>query len=173
MIDDQPPAVRGGGAFSALARDGLTHVELTWIEKKLEHWIRFGRVAQDRILTRRTRVVGFRPGAVFAFVRWASNDVGTVVSRLDILRAVRRGEGCSTVPGVAPGGELLVRQSGWANVKRALETIDAVEALGLDPAAAAPDYWRHVHSRLVARQAPRAYSLARHRAWCLREELGA
>ena len=45
MIDDQPPAVRGSGAFSALARDGLTHVELTWIEKKLEHWIRFGRVA--------------------------------------------------------------------------------------------------------------------------------
>lgn len=39
MIDDRPPAVRGGGAFSALARDGLTHVELTWIEKKLEHWI--------------------------------------------------------------------------------------------------------------------------------------
>ena len=61
MIDDRPPAVRGGGAFSALASDGLTHVELTWIEKKLEHWIRFGRVAQDRILTRRTRVVGFRP----------------------------------------------------------------------------------------------------------------
>src|SRR3546814_1143580 len=27
MIDNRPSAVRGGGAFSALARDSLTHVE--------------------------------------------------------------------------------------------------------------------------------------------------
>ena len=27
--------------------DGMTRVELTWIEKRIEHWIRFGRVAVD------------------------------------------------------------------------------------------------------------------------------
>ena len=50
----------------------LTDVELTWIEKKLEHWIRFGRVAQDRILTRRTRVVSFRPGRTNGSVVYGS-----------------------------------------------------------------------------------------------------
>ncbi|MFI5015969.1 MAG: DUF2840 domain-containing protein, partial [Hyphomicrobiales bacterium] len=28
----------------------LTHVELTWIEKKIEHWLRFGRRAEEKIL---------------------------------------------------------------------------------------------------------------------------
>ena len=130
MIDDRPPAVRGGGAFSALARDGLTHVELTWIEKKLEHWIRFGRVAQDRILTRRTRVVGFRPGAVFAFVRWASNDFGTIVSRIDVVRAVAANESYTTLPFVRPGGDILLKIEGWPKVQQVLAAIDAVEAAG-------------------------------------------
>ena len=124
MIDDRPPAVRGGGAFSALASDGLTHVELTWIEKKLEHWIRFGRVAQDRILTRRTRVVGFRPGAVFAFVRWASNDFGTIVSRIDVVRAVAANESYTTLPFVRPGGDILLKIEGWPKVQQVLYTVE-------------------------------------------------
>mgnify|MGYP000707592019 CR=1 FL=1 len=171
MIDDRPPAVRGGGAFSALASDGLTHVELTWIEKKLEHWIRFGRVAQDRILTRRTRVAVFRPGAVFAFVRWAANDYGTVSSRIDIVRAVRRGEPFQTLPFVRPGGDILLRLDSWAKVQRALVAIDAVEALGLDPADAAPDHWRHVHNRLIAGLEPRDYTPERHAAWLHRRRI--
>jgi hypothetical protein len=27
----------------------LTHVELTWIEKKIEHWLRFGHRAEEKI----------------------------------------------------------------------------------------------------------------------------
>ncbi len=69
----------------------LTHVELTWIEKKIEHWLRFGRRAEEKILDRRRSISSFKPGSIFAFVRWASNDYGTVVSRIVILRAVERG----------------------------------------------------------------------------------
>ena len=29
----------------------LTHVELTWLEKRIEHWIRFGRIAEERFST--------------------------------------------------------------------------------------------------------------------------
>ncbi len=50
----------------------LTHVELTWIEKKIEHWLRFGRRAEEKILDRRRSISSFRPGSIFAFVRWAS-----------------------------------------------------------------------------------------------------
>ena len=96
-----------------------------------------------------------QPGSVFAFVRWISNDFGAVVSRIDILRAVATGQRCSTVPYVKPGGEILLRLSGWPKVERVLQLIDAVEALGIDPADAAPDYWHHVHNRLSVNEIPR------------------
>lgn len=171
MTDDRPPAVRPGGASRALARARLTHVELTWIEKKLEHWIRFGRIAEDRILTRRTRVVGFRPGAVFAFVRWASNDFGTIVSRIDVVRAVAANERYTTLPFVRPGGEILLKIEGWPKVSQVLAAIDAVEAAGVDPCDAAPDHWRHVHQRITAGHQPRLYTAERHTAWLKRREI--
>jgi hypothetical protein len=108
----------------------LTQVELFWLKKRIENWIRFGRVAQETILDRNRRVVSFIPGSIFAFVRWASNDYGTALSRIDVLRAVRPSEGYSTVPYVRPGGEALLRLSGWPKVEKALQAIDAVEALG-------------------------------------------
>ena len=52
------------------AATALTLVELIWLEKRIEHWIRFGRVVEERILDRHRRVVCFAPGSVFAFVRW-------------------------------------------------------------------------------------------------------
>lgn len=103
----------------------LTHVELVFIAKRIENWIRFGRVAQEQILDRQHRQVSFILGSVFAFVRWASNDFGTVVSRIDIVRAVASGEPYSTVPYVRPGGEILLRLSGWPKVERVLQAVDA------------------------------------------------
>ena len=152
---------------------GLTHVELLWIEGKIERWIRFGRIANEQILDRRRRVVSFAPDSVFAFVRWASNDHGTLVSRIDILRASKSGEPCSTVPGVTPGGEVLLRINGWPRVSQVLAAIDAVEALGITAEDACPDHWRHVHNRISAGQAPTPYARERHRAWLLRQEMTA
>ena len=42
-------------------RTALTHVELTWLEKRIEHWIRFGRIAEEKVLDRRRRIVSFAP----------------------------------------------------------------------------------------------------------------
>lgn len=148
---------------------GLTHVELTWIEGKIEHWIRFGRDVGERIMTRRRRVLSFAPERIFGFVRWASNDYGTVVSRIDIVRAVAPGQPYQTLPFVTPGGELLLRQTGWPKVERVLQAIDAAEALGIDAADVAPDYWRHVHNRLTANLAPRIYAPVQHQAWLQRQ----
>jgi hypothetical protein len=152
----------------------VTYVELVWVERRIERWIRFGRQSDERIVDRRTRFVGFAPGEVFAFVRWAAGPHGgTAVSRLDIVRATARGEALSTLPGVLPGGELLLHLSGWSVVERALALIDGAEALGVDPADAAPDYWRHVHNRLSVGEAARPYTRERHAAWLLRRELAA
>ena len=151
----------------------LTEVELYWLEGRVERWIRFGREIEERVIDRRRRVFVFTPGTVFAFVRWAANDYGTAVSRIDILRAVERGEACSTVPCVTPGGEILLRSFGWPKVERVLKVIDGVEALGVDPADADPNHWRHVHNRLVAGQEPRPYTRERHRAWLMRQRIEA
>jgi hypothetical protein len=155
------------------APDTLTHVELIWLEKRIEHWIRFGRDVAEQILDRRRRILSFAPNSVFAYVRWAANDYGTVVSRIDILRAVGPGEAFSTVAYVRPGGEILLRLSGWPKVERVLQAIDAVEQLGIDPADACPDHWRHVQNRLASGNAPRPYTRERHCAWLLRRRIEA
>lgn len=148
-----------------------TLVELTFQKQKVEHWIRFGPKSYERIIDRRRSVVGFAPDSVFAFVRWAAGDHGTVVSRIDIVRAVRRGEAFQTLPFVRPGGDILLRINGWQKVQRVLAAIDAVDALGVDPADASPDHWRHVHNRLTANQEPNAHTPERHAAWIGRRRI--
>jgi Protein of unknown function (DUF2840) len=148
----------------------LTHVELRWRKQRIENWIRFGRTVEEHVIDRQRRVVSFAADSVFAFVRWASNDYGTILSRVDILRAVQPGERYSTVPFIRPGGESLLRITGWPKVEKVLQAIDAVEALGIDPADAAPEHWRHIHNRLLAGELPRPYTHRRHQAWLLRRE---
>ena len=166
------PSTTPSRARSAQLADEFTRVELIWIEKSIEHWIRFGMAAREEILDRRRRVLSFRPGSRFALVRWAANAHGTVESRLDILCAPRTGEAYQTVPFVDPGGVLLLRTHGWPKVERMLQIIDAIEAAGIDAGEVSPDHWRHVHNRLTAGHEPRAYTLDHHRAFLLRRRAG-
>jgi hypothetical protein len=149
----------------------LTIVELLWLEKRIENRVRFGRSVAEKIVDRNRRVLSFAPGSIFAFVRWTSNDFGTVLSRIDILRAAIPGQRYSTVPWIKPGGESLLRLSGWSKVERVLQLIDVVEALEIDPADAAPDYWHHVHNRLSVNETPRPYTRSRHQAWLHRRRV--
>ena len=158
----------GAGAHD----DDLTRVELTWVEKRIEFWIRFGHEGETQILDPSHRIVSFRPDAVFGFVRWAANDYGTVLSRIDILRAVAPGSAYQTLPFVRPGGEILLRIEGWPKVEDVLRHVDAVEAIGIDPAEVDPDHWRHVAHWMSAGEAPRPYTALRHRAWLRRREIG-
>ena len=163
--------MRGGPLPSANPTDDLTRVELTWVEKKIEYWIRFGREAHEQILDRRRRVVSFRPNTVFAFVRWAANDFGTIISRIDIVRAIEPGEPYQTLPFVRPGGEILLKIEGWPKVEEVLRHVDAIEAIGIEAGAVSPDHWRHVHNRMAAAQRPRAYTLEQHRAFLMRRKV--
>ena len=150
---------------------GLTHVELTWFEKKIEYWIRFGQPANEQIIDRRQRILSFRPNTVFAFVRWASNDFGTIISRIDIVRAVEPGEPYQTLPFVRPGGEILLRIDGWPKVEDVLRHVDAIEAIDIEADAVSPEHWRHVHNRMAAGHQPRPYTLDQHRAFLLRRRM--
>lgn len=149
----------------------ITEVELTHIPGRIERWLRFGNPVRDRIIDRRRRVLEFAPKQIFAFVRWAANDHGTVISRIDIARTVEAGEPSTTIPCVRPGGEILLRMSGWPNVQAVLATIDAAEKV-VAATDVCPDHWRHVHQRLTVGEPSRAYSRSQHRAWVLRRRVG-
>ncbi|MBZ9699268.1 DUF2840 domain-containing protein [Mesorhizobium sp. CO1-1-9] len=149
----------------------LTYVELLWLKKRIENYIRFGNTVENRIIDRSRRVVAFAPGSIFAFVRWTANDFGTIASRVDILRAVGAGKRCSTVAYVRPGGDILLTATGWPKVEKVLEIIDAIEATGVDAIDVSPEYWRHVHSRLAVRENPRPYTRQRHEAWLMRRRI--
>lgn len=146
-------------------------VDLVWWSGRIEHWLRFGRPSQEVVHDRRRRTLVFAPGAAFAVVRWQGGAYGTTSSALDILQAASPGDMITTRPGVFPGAILLAALEGWTRVQRGLEAIDAVEATGLAPEHAAPDYWRHVNNRLCAGLTPRPYDRGRHRAWLLRRGL--
>lgn len=161
---DRPGARLANGAAPA-----LTHVELVWIRQRVENRIRFGRVEEQHVIDRYRRVVSFKPGSTFAFVRWTGNGYGTVLSCIDILRAPAPGERYVTLPHVRPGAKRLLRMSGWRKVEKVLEAIEAIEALGIDPADVAPDHWRHVDNRLSVGEAPRPYTHSRHQAWLCRK----
>ena len=150
---------------------GLTQVELLWDEGRLERWIRFGRPVDDHIIDRQRRVLSFATGSIFAFVRWRSNNFGTTLSRIDILRTVQHHEAMTSISFVHPGGELLLRASGWPKVQRVLQLIDAIEQDGFDPVEVCPDHWRHIHNRLSAGQEPRDYTRQRHVVWLARKAI--
>lgn len=152
---------------------GRTTIELTWIEGRIERWLRFGRIVQETIKSRSVRVVGVDPGSVVAFVRWAANDYGTIESRIDILQATRPGERYSTVPFVTPGGMSLLRLSGWPKVESVLLAVDQIEAESIAPEEVCPDHWRHIHNRLSCNLEPRRYTPFRHDAWLKRRALAA
>ncbi|MFG1245090.1 DUF2840 domain-containing protein [Xanthobacter versatilis] len=171
MTDTGASAARSDRLSNDAPAPASTFVELTWLERRIETWIRFGHHTSEKIIDRHRRVLGFPANTVFCFVRWAANDFSTIVSRLDIVRAVDAGEPCQTVPFVRPGGDILLKIAGWPKVERMLHLIDAVEARGIDPADVSPDHWRHVRNRLAAGQEPRAYSVEQHRAFLLRRRV--
>lgn len=158
------------GEYAAFS-SASTVVELTWREKQIEHWLRFGQPAGEQRLDRHRRIVGFAPGSVFAFVRWAGNEHGTIISRIDIVCTVDRGEPYQTLPFGRPGGAILLRITGWPKVETVLKAIDAIEVLDIDPADVAPEHWRHVHNRLSVNEPFRAYTREQHCAWLRRREV--
>ena len=119
--------------------NNFTTVELLWLERRHR---KQGPVQPRSSRTIASTVVGVfshsRLAHLSAFVRWASSDFGAAIWRVDILRAATPGQRYSTVPWVKPGGDILLRITGWSKVERVLQLVDAVEALDIHPADVAP-----------------------------------
>jgi len=142
----------------------LTRVEIVFLPEFVNHWLRFGQADEWQDLDRRRAFAYFRPGRVFGYVRWEASEYGTQAWRLFVVRSGGAAFPLDRVPGITPGGELLLDADGAAAVKRALAAIDAIEALGIDPADVSPVYFLHVHNRLRSRLPVRPYTSERHAA---------
>jgi hypothetical protein len=92
MTDNAPSAEHRQESHAGRLSDSLTQVELTWYEKRIENWIRFGDHVEEKILDRRRRTLSFRGDTVFAFVRWLPTTLEPSV-RASIYRARRRHAG--------------------------------------------------------------------------------
>ncbi len=146
-------------------------VSLAFVEHRVNVWLRFGHPARETTLDRWRRVATFEPNAVCCRVKWIGNDYGTALWQLMVLETPMPFDVAQRIAGVAPGARILWRADGEQQVKVVLEVIDAIETLGIDPAAVAVRYWRMVGNRLAARQPLPDYSTERHAAHLARRAL--
>ena len=148
----------------------LTRVAVHFLPEFLNDSLRFGDARQTAYLDRRRAFRYFAPGQVFAYIRWEANEYGTRDWRIFVARAGDAALPLDRIPGITPGGELLLHLKGGDRVKKVLAAIDAVEALGLDAAGIAPDYWIYLQNRILARLPIRPYTIEQHRAYLARQE---
>lgn len=143
----------------------LTRVALAFVERRIDLHLRFGWPLRMLPLDRWRRIAVFAPGALFCRIRWEANEHGTTLRQLLVLQACGVREHMERIAGVQPGARILLRVEGDRRVPAVLHCIGAIDALGIDPAACSPAYWRILHNRLAAGLALPAYTAARHAAW--------
>lgn len=149
----------------------LTRVALAYIESRFKLYLRFGEPARTLRLDDCRRCAVFLPGAMLCRIRWQANDYGTIRWQLMVMQTATPVDAVQRIPGVQPGARLLLHTEGDANVRAVLERIDAIEALGIAPAATSPAYWRTLANRLAARSPLPEYTAERHAAWLARRVL--
>jgi hypothetical protein len=143
----------------------LTRVSLAFVEHRINLYLRFGHPERELRFDRWRGCAVFLPAATFCRVRWESNDHGTTRWQLLVLRACTPLDAVQRIPGIQPGARLLLCAEGEQQVPSVLQQIDTIEALGIDPVAVSPAYWRTLGNRLAARMALPAYTRERHAAW--------
>ncbi len=77
------------------------------------------------------------------------------------------------IPGVTPGGEILLDLRGTDRVKKVLGVIDGLEERDLEPSEISPEYWIYVQNRIRTRLPIRPYDIDQHRAHLLRKTVSA
>lgn len=148
---------------------------LTWVEVRHDRpitgrlasreWsLGFGSPVDQRILTHRHHLLGFGPGAVFAYLRRIETTTFGVAGRLDILQVAPARDRIA-VPGVTPGAASLLRAATWGLARPMLAHFSTLESLGFSLHVIEPDYWRRLSAALVEGRPPPPYDRMRHLAW--------
>ena len=159
----QPPLP---STLSRISKDKpLTRVALGFIERRFNLYLRFGYPIREQRRDRCRRSALFAPAALFCRVRWEANVYGTTRWQLMVLQSGAPLDRVQRIAGIQPGAHLLLCAEGEAHVRSVLARIDAIEALGIDPSAVSPAYWRTLGNRLSARLPLPDYTAERHAAY--------
>ncbi|ERV78242.1 TPA: DUF2840 domain-containing protein [Pseudomonas aeruginosa] len=158
-----PPSPQPLAALDS--RVSLTRVSLAYLAQRINLYLRFGHPARTVQLDRWRRCAVFLPASIFCRIRWESNDYGTVRWQLMVLQACTPLDAMQRIPGIRPGARILLHAEGEQKVRAVLARIDAIEALGIDPAEVSPAYWRTLGNRLAAHLPLPDYTRERHAAF--------
>lgn len=154
--------------MSDLRTPDIAHLDLVWIETRIEHWLRFGCPETSVTIDRYRRRVSFAAGDVFALMRWTATDTGAATVAIDIVHVRPPEAGHAVLPWVSGTATGLLRRTGHEPVRAVLDAITRVERQGLDPRAVCPEYWRDLDARICANRPAPPYGHTRHEAWLWR-----
>jgi hypothetical protein len=143
----------------------LTRVSLAFIAHRIDLSLRFGHPLRELPMDSEWRYAVFLPGALFCRTHWACLDDGSVRWQLMVLQACTPWDSMRRIAGIQPGAHLILHAQGAQNVQSVLQPIDAIEALGIDPVAVSPAYWRKLNERLAAQRPLPTYTAALHAAY--------
>ncbi len=162
-VSNAPPMPRP--VLSKVTNDApLTRVSLAFVAQRINLYLRFGHPLRELRLDAHRCYALFAPAAMFCRIRWESNDYGTIRWQLMVLQAGTPLEAVQRIAAIQPGARLLLQAEGERQVQSVLPQIDAIEALGIDPVAVSPAYWRTLGNRLSARLPLPVYTTERHAA---------
>jgi Protein of unknown function (DUF2840) len=143
----------------------LTRVSLAFIAYRIDLSLRFGHPLRELPMDSGWRCAVFLPGALFCRTHWACLDDSSVRWQLMVLQACAPWDGMRGIAGSQPGAHLMLHAQGALDVQSVLQQIDTIEALGIDPVAVSPEYWRTLGERLAARRPLPAYTDEQHAAY--------
>lgn len=133
----------------------LTQVQLHFVRNRINHRIRFGQPDEIVKLDKYRKVALFGADKTFGYIRWRSNEHGTIDWRLYVLKTISKGH-LSCIPGIAPAVKMLLSAGGKVAMKRALPVIDNLEKEALNGIENIPEsYWLTLSNSLLLKQTPR------------------
>ncbi|MEO0883037.1 MAG: DUF2840 domain-containing protein [Pseudomonadota bacterium] len=104
--------------------NNLTAVSIAWRKRRRNHRLLFGTPYRWVRLNWRRRLAVFQPDQIFGYERWHANKYGTQSWQIFVVKAVSPTMLTQRIPGIMPGGELLLFADGPTASKCLLKTFD-------------------------------------------------
>ncbi|WP_165776835.1 DUF2840 domain-containing protein [Paremcibacter congregatus] len=148
-------------------RKDLTRIETISLRGRLHYYTRFGRPVSKVTMPPYRGLEYYRPGQLLGYIRWQAGEYGSRLWRFMILRTVSfTGKSPShQVEGVSPGAYIILDVEGALKVRAAMNVIDQIENMGIDPAEVSPAYYGHLHQRILTNQPYHRYSMEQHQSF--------
>lgn len=127
----------------------LTLVSLAAAETGLSARLIFGAPHLIRDTGREGRIAAFKPGDVFGYERKRADYRAAGGWQFHVIQAGARGNRISIIPGVVPGGILLLSALQHHHARRALDAARMVLEHA-DPSALSSAFWQRASTQLQA-----------------------